>query len=223
MTEKRPLDTRQHILDASLGLFRENGFDGTTMRDVAKASKMSLGAAYYYFSSKEALVLVYYEQQMQEHERLVHERLGASKSLRERLGTYFHVRLDILGDDRSFMGGLFRTVADPKSSVSVFAKETKPLRARATQLLEEVLNVPEVPESLRPLAARAAWALLLVILLYFVHDSSPEQQKTRRLTDRTLDLSVTMLPFLALPMAAPMLAEVTDLLRETGVLEEFDD
>lgn len=222
MTQKRPFDTRQHILDASLGLFRQKGFDGTTMRDVAKAAGMSLGAAYYYFSSKEALVLGYYEKQAEEHERRVREQLAACASLRERLGGYFHVRLDIIADDRSFMSGLFRTAADPTSPVSVFAKETKPLRARAMRLLEEVLDVPEVAEWVRPLAARACWGLLLAVLLYFVHDASPEQAKTRQLTDRALDLAVGVLPLASLPMAAPVLAQITDLLREAGVFEEFE-
>jgi AcrR family transcriptional regulator len=37
-------------------LFREQGFEQTTMRDVAARVGVSLGAAYYYFASKDAIV-----------------------------------------------------------------------------------------------------------------------------------------------------------------------
>ena len=50
-------ETRDRIYNAALTLFRQRGFDATTMRDVAGAADMSLGAAYHYFPSKDALVL----------------------------------------------------------------------------------------------------------------------------------------------------------------------
>ena len=53
-------DTQARIFDAALALFRTRGFEATTMRDVAEAAELSLGAAYHYFSSKEAIVLAYY-------------------------------------------------------------------------------------------------------------------------------------------------------------------
>src|SRR5262249_37048447 len=45
--------TREVMLEAALKLFRRRGFDETTMRDIAEATNMSLGASYYYFESKE--------------------------------------------------------------------------------------------------------------------------------------------------------------------------
>ena len=59
-TRKRRSDgeqSRTNILETALRLFRERGFDETTMRDIASACGLSLGAAYHYFPSKEALVL----------------------------------------------------------------------------------------------------------------------------------------------------------------------
>ena len=60
-------ETRRHILDTSLALFREKGFEATTMRDIAGGSGLSLGSAYYYFKSKEAIVAAYYDFVQQEH------------------------------------------------------------------------------------------------------------------------------------------------------------
>src|SRR5690348_1319578 len=59
--EKKRDATRRHLVERALALFQERGVEGTTMRDIAKAAGMSLGAAYYYFPSKEALVFAFYE------------------------------------------------------------------------------------------------------------------------------------------------------------------
>ena len=53
--------TKQQILQTALQLFRTQGFDSTTMRDIAAALGMSLGAAYYYFETKESIVAAYYD------------------------------------------------------------------------------------------------------------------------------------------------------------------
>jgi len=54
--------TRDAIVEAALELFRERGFEGTTMRAVAERAGVSVGNAYYYFSSKDELVQGFYDQ-----------------------------------------------------------------------------------------------------------------------------------------------------------------
>src|SRR5260370_4033731 len=66
-------ETRARILSEALTLFRERGFDQTTMRDIARAAGVAIGAAYYYFESKEALVMAFYGE--------------ASKSMHEQIET----------------------------------------------------------------------------------------------------------------------------------------
>ena len=46
-------DGGERIVDAALQLFRDRGFDQTTMRDIAAEADVATGAAYYYFRSKE--------------------------------------------------------------------------------------------------------------------------------------------------------------------------
>lgn len=48
-------DTRQEILDAALELFAENGFFGTSMREIARAVGVRESAIYHHFANKEAL------------------------------------------------------------------------------------------------------------------------------------------------------------------------
>jgi TetR/AcrR family transcriptional regulator, cholesterol catabolism regulator len=46
----------QHILRVSAQTFAANGFEGTSMRDISKATKLSLSGLYYYFDSKQRLL-----------------------------------------------------------------------------------------------------------------------------------------------------------------------
>jgi AcrR family transcriptional regulator len=48
--------TRQSILHAAAGLFRQRGYAAVSLRDIAEAVGMKTGSLYYHFSSKESLV-----------------------------------------------------------------------------------------------------------------------------------------------------------------------
>lgn len=49
--------TRALILQTAMRLFRERGYDRTTMRAIAQEAGVSVGNAYYYFESKEKLLI----------------------------------------------------------------------------------------------------------------------------------------------------------------------
>src|SRR5262249_42389570 len=88
--ERKSEATRRRLLDRTLRLFQHRGVEATTMRDVARAAGLSLGAAYYYFPSKEALLFAYYEANQAEVEAAADHATG---SVRERLGAAFHDQL----------------------------------------------------------------------------------------------------------------------------------
>src|ERR1700740_3777720 len=46
----------QHILLISAKVFAEQGFEGASMRDISRATKISLSGLYYYFESKQKLL-----------------------------------------------------------------------------------------------------------------------------------------------------------------------
>jgi AcrR family transcriptional regulator len=54
LTQKE-LDTRERILKVASDLFAKNGFNGTSVRDLAKNANVNLSAINYHFSNKENL------------------------------------------------------------------------------------------------------------------------------------------------------------------------
>lgn len=209
--------TRDRILAAALQLFRKQGFEATTMRQIAKIAGTSLGSAYYYFPRKEALVLAYFEDQMLLHEARAAALFETTDDLSERVKAAFLIRLELMESDQGFFGGLLRTVGEPDSSVSVFSKENAPLRARGIGVLRDAVSVPSVDESVREDLALILWALVLLMVLYFVHDRSEGQHKTRTLVLRSLDLLLPMVPLLATPPAAMLRREVRSMLADAAL------
>ncbi|MDI3281780.1 TetR/AcrR family transcriptional regulator [Polyangium sp. 15x6] len=210
--------SREHILSTALGLFREKGFDGTTMRDIAAAAGLSLGAAYYWFPSKEALVLAYYARQQDAHAEASREALERLPDLRSRLGAVMHAKIDMLKEDRKLLRAILRSTLGADEPTSVFSAETESVRRQAIATFADVIGQDEsIPEDTRPLFAQALWTLHLGLLLYFVNDTSDDQVKTRALVDGSLDLVCRIAPLLASPMLGPMRAEITALLENAGL------
>ena len=51
------VDTRQRILDVALDLFTEQGYDGTSLREIAEQLGVTKAAIYYHFESKEDILM----------------------------------------------------------------------------------------------------------------------------------------------------------------------
>ena len=77
--------TRALILETALELFRERGYEETTMRAIAERAGVALGSAYYYFSGKEQLIQAFYGRTHQEHLAEAQGVLRTERTLRGRL------------------------------------------------------------------------------------------------------------------------------------------
>lgn len=186
------------------------------MREVAVAAGLSLGAAYHYFPTKQAIVHAYYEDHQSAHDAIVRERLDAAPDLplRERLGVLFHTKLDLLKRDRRLLAAIARSVGDPDDPLSAFSPETRTLREQSLGTIERALEGPDVAPEARELACTALWALVMGVLLYYVHDRSRGQERTRRLVDRALDLLPPVIAIAGSPLAAPIRSQLIALLDE---------
>src|SRR5688572_6450905 len=212
--EKKSDATRRHLLDRALLLFRERGVEATTMRDIAKAAGLSLGAAYYYFPSKEALVFAYYEGNQAVMEKLAET---AGGTLRERLGVLLHGKLRSIHEHRHMLGTIVQRLIDPGDPLSAFSAQTRAVRDRAIAILEKPLADEGLPPEVARVGAHALWLFMLAMMLVYINDDSPRQKRTHGLVDDSLDMIVPMLPLLATPMGKTMIQRVTGALDRAGI------
>lgn len=187
--------TRAKLLERALKLFQKKGVAATTMRDIARASGMSLGAAYYYFPSKQALLFAYYEANVD----AVEAAAITTGSLRDRLGAAFHGMLDATRPHRALLASIVPQLADPADPLSAFSAGTRAVRERSVAVYARAL-AGAVPDAHVPLIAHALWLLALAVMLVFVRDDSPNQARTHRLVDDALDLLVPLAPLFATPL-----------------------
>ena len=216
-------DTRSRIYDAALTLFRDRGFDATTMRDVAAAAGMSLGAAYHYYPSKDAIVLAYYDSVSRAHASRVAAEVASESKLGRRLSIAFHSKLEILRNDRPLMGALLRFAGDPRHPLSFFGASTRQHRLDSMGVFAFALGDDGLPDDIARLAPVALWALHMGLLLFFLHDDSAGQRRTAALTTGAVDLVVAALKLYRLPLLRPLRRRVISLLDGAKLLPELHD
>ena len=202
--------TRAQILDTALRLFRERGYEETTMRAVAEEAGVSLGNAYYYFKSKEHLIQAFYERTHHEHLAASRELLARERGLRERFLGVMRAKLDTIMPYHQFAGILFKTAADPKSPLNPFSDESLPVRQQATELFAEVVTGSEtrLTAELTAELPNLLWVYHMGIVLYWIHDTSPGREKSYRLMERSVKLVLRLVSLFQFPLLRPFLREL---------------
>ena len=211
-------ETRRQILDTALALFREQGFEATTIRDIAGGAGLSLGAAYYYFKSKEAIVGAYYDYVQQEHMARARAAFARGGDLRARLRAALHAKIDIMEDDRRLLRALFRYGGDPDHPLSWFGPATREQRQLSVDVFAEAITGERLPDDVREVAPALLWTLHMGVLLYFLYDASPGQRRTRKLIDAAVDFVVDVKRLATSPLLRPIRRRVTNILRDAGLV-----
>jgi AcrR family transcriptional regulator len=212
--------TQRHIFDCALELFREKGFDATTMQEVASRADVAKSAAYYYFPSKEAIIQAYYEVVQTEQERLCAEVFEQSKDLKTRLAAAMHSKFTLAKDDRRLLGVVFRYTGEPEHPLSCLGRGTTEIRRRATAVFQQAISVERLPKDLEQLLPLALWSLQMGLLVMFLYDTSAGQTRTRKLADGSLALTLKLLTLAKLPVLKPVRTKVLELLHEAELLPE---
>lgn len=208
--------TRAKILETALTLFRQRGYDDTTMREIARQAGVSLGNAYYYFRSKEHLIQGFYERSHRDHLAACGPLLESERALGARLRGVLDAKIAASAPYHRFAGTLFKTAADPHSPLSPFSAASQPTRREATELMAEVVRGSDV-EAPGPLAAELPhllWLYLMAIILFWIHDASPGCRRTYRLIDRTSAIVTRLIRLARNPLLRPLTAGTLRLLEE---------
>ncbi len=198
-------ETRTRILEAALAVFRERGFERATMREIASAAQVALGAAYYYFDGKEAIVMAFYERTQGEMKPLLERRLDESRTLEERLRGVIQQKFDYFAPNRKLLGAL-SAHTDPEHPLSPFSRETAQIREQDISFFERAVSDSKVklPANIQPYLPRLLWMYQMGLILFWVYDRSPGQRRTALLFDKTLRMILIALKIAPLPLLRPV-------------------
>jgi len=207
--------TRRLILDTAMRLFREQGYAQTTMRAIAREAGVAVGNAYYYFPSKEHLIQEFYLGTQAEHDRAAAPVLAGETDFAARLRGVLHAGIDVNEPYHGFAATFFKTAAEPTSPMSPFSAESSPARETAVALFREVLagSTAKVDPELRKDLPELLWLAYMGVILYWVHDRSPGQARTRTLINGAVPLIDRLVGLSRLRVLRPVTREIVALIR----------
>jgi AcrR family transcriptional regulator len=214
MKIKKSEETRRRILEAALAVFRERGFERATMREIATAAEVAVGAAYYYFESKDAIVMAFYERSQGEMRPQIEELLGESKTLESRLRAVISTKFECFGPNRSLLGAL-SAHTDPEHPLSPFSKETAQIREQDIGFFARAVadSGVRLPASIKPYLPRLLWMYQMGLILFWVYDRSDEQRRTMVLYEKTLKMILVALKLAGVPLLRPLHRLAAELLE----------
>ena len=205
MKIKKSEETRTRILGAALAVFRERGFERSTMREIATAAEVAVGAAYYYFESKDAIVMAFYERSQNQMRPQIEALLDKSKTLEARLRAIISTKFECFGPNRKLLGAL-SAHADPEHPLSPFSSETKTIREQDIAFFSRAVadSAVKLPSNIKPYLPRLLWMYQMGLILFWVYDRSENQKRTTLLYEKTLKMILVTLKLAGIPLLRPL-------------------
>ena len=129
---------RDELLRVSARLFREKGFDGTSIRDISAAAGMHSGSPFYHFRSKQDILVAVMEQGLAEGLRRTEEVIALTLPPEEKLKRLIRAQLGtILEDGSDFIPVL---LYDWRSLTTANRRRIVALKDRYDALWQEVID-----------------------------------------------------------------------------------
>jgi len=187
ITAQAKTATRDRILAVAVELFREQGWENATTRDIAAAAGIANGTLFNYFPSREAIAAALLEEAMAGSDVEFHKRRTGNESLAEDLFLYVWTGLKSLRKYRKILApaadAIFSPLAQPARQEAGAA-----VRVRHLEALRQILAEHGVPLPLPAVLLQLYWTLHLGVFAFWAADGSPHQEDTLALLDRSLRL-----------------------------------
>ena len=188
--------TRRQIVASAVDLMTRQGFDGTTMKDIARAAGIGDATIYKYFPTKDRIVLGYMDEAVRSAlaDTLATPGL-ADYGLQEKLQRLTDAVLERLLPDREFVAGV--RILARRSPLSMLAEPLaarQALREAVTGFIETAESQGEIePCDFKGVASGLYGDYLAGVVAYWLADESDEFADTTQLVDLSLGVLVLAL------------------------------
>ena len=182
--------TRKRIVDVAIDLFRSQGFENATTRDIAQGAGIAVGTLFNYFQTKEAIVHDLAEEALTRahadwrSRQAFNEELNQS-TLEETLFGLIAAELRQLKPLRKFIAPFLETALSPL--IAAKSGEDEGFRVSHLELVAESARRCHVPEP-APVSLQMYWALYTGVLAFWAIDKSPRQEETLALLDESIHM-----------------------------------
>ncbi len=186
LRDRKKTELQMNILQQAIKLFRDKGFDNTTMEQIAKDSAVTKRTLYSYFPSKEAIISYYWKSNVEENADLFPRLLSQFPDTRSRLTAVFLSAANAFRTDPEFarieFGFQFQLLGkDPLNKM--YQSGFDHYLAAVLQVGQESGDVRnDIPS--QEMASQLVWAFTAACLMWF---SAPDSFSLEDRLKTTID------------------------------------
>ena len=185
-TERSQSDVKKMIIKSAMRLFAYKGFDGTSMRDIAKAVGITLPTIYYYFGNKEGLYKFILQEVIEKLMEATATAVVGVEGIRQKLIAMCMTKHRFIAENREMMLLYLRELSSPTGEGSL----NKSLEKCVIMLEVAVREGIEKGELRQVDPNIAAWYLMGVFSTYDMRIVSigklPSEEEIRAVIDLAL-------------------------------------
>ena len=187
--------TRRAIVASAVGLISRQGFEGTTMKDIARGASIGDATIYKYFPTKEKLVLGYFDQVIGDALTATHATPGLDNyTLQEKLQRLTDAILEQMLPDRGFVTLVRALIARSPLLLGDGLAGKQALGLAVLQFLERAQALGEMePCDFKTALGNLYADYVLGVVAYWLADTSDEFSDTSQLVDLSLEVLVLVL------------------------------
>lgn len=141
---EKNINRREIILQEAAHLFREKGYPGANLRELARRAGIQGGSIYHHFTSKQEILFQLMDQTMSDMIERLTERLSTLSSPLEQLRAtvHFHIEYHVTGPDQTYITDEELRNLEPDNYLKVVAK-----RDRYQKIIEGVLSAGKAEQA----------------------------------------------------------------------------
>lgn len=195
-TKAQQAKSHRLIIKTAVDLMTQHGFEGTTMKQIARAADIGDATIYKYFPTKERLVTAFFEQAISDALAQADTTPGLKEfSLHERMQLLIDSLLEILLANREFVA-LARGLIE--RAPMLLLGEQLPGKPLLKQAFIQMLEQAEVSKEIAPCGFKPSLAGLLAdyvygVMAYWLRDESEQFANTTQMVDLSLGVLVLAL------------------------------
>jgi len=206
--------TRQHILNTAVRLFMTQGYDATTMRDIATAAECSPGLTYRYFAQKEALVVALYDDLAAETFTFAHSL--SFMPMAERYHILMEHKLAQVKPHRAALMALFCALMQPNASetLSVWGRNSSDSRDKMLDVFTHVVKgaTDKLNDPVASSMTTLLYAFYILLMIFWSYDRTRDNRATHLMLDFMREALKIVRPMMLMPVITKAVIRLAEIL-----------